>query len=321
MTFDQIDNDGFSSTYFKKSEPEPAVKSGYWKAAFGLQEVDGLVPSDYARSLAEKNVQGEMTLAEVGQALDEYHSVKQALPNRTDEADKVSQRIVKLLSDGWFDLSASMLTYIHGELFKDLEDVTYQPGRYKDDLYFKLEPILNGDSVMYAAPGSIDAYLDTAFRHEQQYRYDLVPGSRSYLSWADANNYADFISKVWSAHPFMEGNTRTVAVFAELYLRELGIDVDNTLFENESSFFRNALVRASYANLKVGVTRTCEPLLAFLTKLVEDPDIELDQRTLWCRPLFEHPEAVRNVSRADAKPLQDELLQAGIAARVLTEAR
>ena len=310
--------DGYSSTYFKKSEPEAPVKAGYWKAAFGLQEVDGLVPSAYARDLAAQNVAGRLTLDEVAEALDEYHAQgHEGVPARTDEADKVSQRIVRLLADGWFTLEPSMLSYIHRELFCDLDDGVYLPGQYKDGLYYKLEPILNGDSVMYAAPGSLDAMLAAAFGHEKGYAYASVDYGDPYLTWADSHNFADFVSKVWGAHPFMEGNTRTVAVFSELYLRELGMDVDNTLFEEESLYFRNALVRANYANLRVGVKRDVEFLVSFFAKLIEDRDLGLDEKDLWCVPLFEHPEAVRNVSLVDARPMQRELIRAGVVTRVL----
>ncbi len=33
--------------YIRQGEPNQAEKAGYWKTAIGLQQVDGLVPSDY----------------------------------------------------------------------------------------------------------------------------------------------------------------------------------------------------------------------------------------------------------------------------------
>ena len=58
-----------------------------------------------------------------------------------------------------------------------------------------------------------------------------------------------FVAKLWQIHPFREGNTRTTAVFAILYLRSLGFAVMNDLFANHSWYFRNALVRANYQNV------------------------------------------------------------------------
>jgi fido (protein-threonine AMPylation protein) len=45
---------------------------------------------------------------------------------------------------------------------------------------------------------------------------------------------AQFISGIWQIHAFSEGNTRTIAVFAIKYLRTLGFNIDNELFEKNS---------------------------------------------------------------------------------------
>ena len=61
---------------------------------------------------------------------------------------------------------------------------------------------------------------------------------------------AKFVSGIWQIHPFGEGNTRTTAVFTIKYLRSIGFDVNNDLFADKSWFFRNALVRANYRNVR-----------------------------------------------------------------------
>lgn len=43
-----------------------------------------------------------------------------------------------------------------------------------------------------------------------------------------------FISGIWQIHAFREGNTRTTAVFAIMYLRDLGFNVANDMFEKHS---------------------------------------------------------------------------------------
>ena len=48
------------------------------------------------------------------------------------------------------------------------------------------------------------------------------------------------------------------------YLRTMGFEVTNEPFENNSWFFRNALVRANYTNYEVSVRPTLEPLMDFL---------------------------------------------------------
>lgn len=53
------------------------------------------------------------------------------------------------------------------------------------------------------------------------------------------------IAKIWQIHPFREGNTRTVIVFAVLLARHLGFEVEHTLFREHSAYVCNALVWGS----------------------------------------------------------------------------
>ena len=57
---------------------------------------------------------------------------------------------------------------------------------------------------------------------------------------------------------FGEGNTRTTAVFFIKYMRVLGFDVTNDIFAENAWYFRNALVRANYNDLKNGGERNIE---------------------------------------------------------------
>lgn len=66
----------------------------------------------------------------------------------------------------------------------------------------------------------------------------------------------DFTSYIRSS----EDNTRTTAVFAIKHLRSIGFDVNNDLFADNSWYFRNALIRANYRNVRKEV----EPDMRFL---------------------------------------------------------
>lgn len=79
-------------------------------------------------------------------------------------------------------------------------------------------------------------------------------------------------------------------------------------------------MRACYQNRTIGVVLDEAPLVAFLSKLLEDSSDELDYDALWCVPLFQNPERVRNVSLADAWPVQQRLAKRGISAKVLLQA-
>ena len=62
-----------------------------------------------------------------------------------------------------------------------------------------------------------------------------------------------FVSAIWQTHPFREGNTRTVSTFLILYLRSIGIPADNGPFKKHADWFRDALVRSNYANIRKGI--------------------------------------------------------------------
>ena len=84
-----------------------------------------------------------------------------------------------------------------------------------------------------------------------------------------------------------EGNTRTTAVFFIKYLRTLGFDATNDIFAENAWYFRNALVRANYNNLKEGVHETTEYLELLLRNLLLDEKNELHNRSIHIIALFE----------------------------------
>ena len=62
-------------------------------------------------------------------------------------------------------------------------------------------------------------------------------------------------------------------------------------------------------------------LLACVPRVLGEDDVTLDDADTYCRPLFEHPELVRNVDAAFAAPMQRRLQEAGITAAVLADGR
>ena len=101
------------------------------------------------------------------------------------------------------------------------------------------------------------------------------------------HHLAIFVSRLWQIHVFGEGNTRTTAVFFIKYLRTLGFDVTNDIFAENAWYFRNALVRANYNDLKNGVHETTEYLEMFLRNLLLDEKNELHNRSMHISGVFE----------------------------------
>lgn len=115
--------------------------------------------------------------------------------------------------------------------------------------------------------------LEYDFDRERFFDYvGLEPGEM-------VRHFARFISNIWQVHPFREGNTRTTAVFAIKYLNALGFDVTNDAFFDNSWYFRNALVRAHYSNVKKGVSLNTEFLELFFRNLLGEKN-ELKNRYL-----------------------------------------
>ncbi|MBX3164779.1 MAG: winged helix-turn-helix transcriptional regulator [Bacteroidetes bacterium] len=72
--------------YIRQGEPNKAEKAKIWKTAIGLQQVDGLKPSDYLIETARQNIEGDITIEEVKQRIDVYYKQQPVKndENRTD---------------------------------------------------------------------------------------------------------------------------------------------------------------------------------------------------------------------------------------------
>lgn len=271
-----------------------AMRRHYWATAIGLQAVDGLEVSPYLRELAQSYEQGRCTLQETGELIRAYHTAEGSDRQATAEADLVSQRIAEMLEAGSFAFTPDMLLLVHRTLFQDMDEEAYQPGQYKTERLVKQEDILNGDSVLYADPTMIQASLDYLFREESRESYGTS------LSETDVARLAKFVSLLWQVHPFVEGNTRTVAVFSELYLGSLGFTVGNEPFQKHARYYRDALVRANYRNNEAGILPERGPLEAFYGNLLLDAGHPLNRKELICPELFDNPQLLKHIDLSRA---------------------
>lgn len=259
-------------TYLKQAEPEKKKRVDNWQVAIGLQEVDGKKPSKYLLDLAEDHIAGNISIGEVTSKLNTYYKI---LENRsraaegTEEADKVSGRIAEILGEQTFKFSPAFFLEIHRRLFQDILEEAGKLRRYN---IVKPEWVLGGATVTYASWESLKSTLDYDFSVEKEFSYEGISGTDA------IKHLGSFIAGVWQIHPFVEGNTRTVAVFFIKYLNTLGLAVNNTLFKENSWYFRNALVRANFADLTQGIYETKEYLLQFMENLLLSAGHKLKNR-------------------------------------------
>ena len=59
--------------YKEFGTPEQIVLGDNWRIAIGLQQTDLLTVSEYLISLVNRNLNGELTLAEVRQLIEEHY--------------------------------------------------------------------------------------------------------------------------------------------------------------------------------------------------------------------------------------------------------
>ena len=241
-------------SYIRGSEPNKREKASAWKTAIGLQAVDGLRTSDYLKDTAIKHIEGDISIDEVKKLINGYYqskTVRTLKDEETEEADKVSANIARILNEQSFAFSVTGFTSIHRRLF---EGIFKFAGKIRNYDITKKEWVLRGDTVLYVNSEDLHKALEYDLEQEKNFSFKG-------LSMDDiVVHIAKFISGIWQIHPFGEGNTRTTAVFAIKYLRSIGFDVNNDLFADNSWYFRNALVRANYRNVRKDV----EPDMSFL---------------------------------------------------------
>ena len=263
------------SEYLRAKEPGKAELAGLWRAAIGLQKVDGLTPSAYLVETARRNIEGEITIAEAGKIIGEYYKSKavraEAAKTRTDEADIVSQRITGILAEPTFSFSPASYVSIHRKLFAG---VYKHAGKIRDYNITKSEWVLKKDTVRYESADVIAATLEYEFERERRFNYKGLSPQETIA------HFSRFIADVWQIHAFGEGNTRTTAIFAAKYLRTLGYTVENDIFADNSFYFRNALVRANYTNVPKGIHPTLVYLERFFANLLLGENNELKSRYL-----------------------------------------
>ena len=259
--------------YIKQTEPGKRDKGYAWHTAIGLQAVDGLKPSKYLIDTAIKNIKGDISIDEAQKLLNTYYeeNPKADTEDRTEEADKVAVRIAKILSEKAFSFTPNEYISIHKKLFTGIYG---HAGKLRDYNITKREWVLNGATVLYGSASELRATLDYDFSEEKKFSYKN-------LSMEEIiHHLAIFVSRLWQIHVFGEGNTRTTAVFFIKYLRTLGFDATNDIFAENAWYFRNALVRANYNDLRNGVHETTEYLELFLRNLLLDEKNELHNRSM-----------------------------------------
>jgi fido (protein-threonine AMPylation protein) len=264
--------------YIRQGEPQKRERADAWRVAIGLQAVDGLKTSEYLQETARRNIEGEITIDEARELVKQYYIKKTAHDEGNEdreEADCVSSNISKLLQTDAFTYSVAGLAAIHRAIF---EGVFKHAGRFRDYDISKKEWVLRNDTVLYGRWQDLRMTVEYDLEQERQFDYTALNKDQM------IEHLAKFVAGLWQIHPFGEGNTRTTAIFTIKYLRSLGFSVNNDMFERHSWYFRNALVRANYRNVRKGINAEPLFLIRFFRNLLLGETNELKNRYMMINP-------------------------------------
>lgn len=267
--------------YIRQNEPDKQQRAYAWQTAIGLQAVDGLKPSEYLKDTARKHIEGEITIDKARELIKSYYQSKTSREPDDDEkheADSVSANITKILSTRTLDFSTNGYVSLHRRIF---EGVFKFAGKIRNYDIVKKEWVLDGDTVSYLNWEDLRLAIDYDIEQERNFSYAGLSIDEI------VTHITRFVSRLWQIHAFGEGNTRTTAVFAILYLRSIGFDINNNLFADHSWYFRNALVRANYKNIQKGIDYTPIYLERFFRNLLLGDRWDLRNRYLHIHPSAE----------------------------------
>ena len=191
--------------------------------------------------------------------------------------DDIAKKIDKYLEIDDFQFDINYLMAIHKYLFKGVIPFA---GNFRECNLTRKEKVLNNESLIYSDYKRIYLCLEYDFDNERKKNYVGISSEELVKS------IADFTFKIWQVHPFRDGNTRTVSVFVQKYLKSMGYCVDNNIFKENGIYFRNALVIAGYYNYELGVHRNMEYIMKFYKKLLIDKTIELVCEEVYVKELF-----------------------------------
>ena len=149
------------------------------------------------------------------------------------EADITNLAMTAIYDMKYDKFDTDTLCDIHRNIFGQIYDCA---GEFRTIQMVKYEEILGGDTVRYSLPKNIKKELKAIMK-------EIAKLSRKGDNDKDVVfRMTRIIPKIWQIHPFREGNTRTVIVFAVLLAKHLGFEVRHEMFKEYAAYVRNALV-------------------------------------------------------------------------------
>ncbi|MBS6397923.1 MAG: Fic family protein [Clostridiales bacterium] len=177
------------------------------------------------------------------------------------ESDYTLWRLSLMASGiGWEKYNFESLCDMHRYIFQDVFDWAGKPRIINIE---KEEAVLGDISIEYSDCFDIAGDARNVLQEMNQYPWDEVSFENVVTS------FGDFLARLWKAHPFREGNTRTIVTFCSMFIESKGIYIESDLFKDHAVYMRNALVAATAMFHDLGDLRKQEYLYRIIGDALE----------------------------------------------------
>ena len=151
-------------------------------------------------------------------------------------AKQFAVALIKLLKDPIEIKSCKDLLLLHRVLFRNVFEWA---GKIRTINVTQSEFILGENTVVYADFSQVMKEMDQV--DEQYMKLDWEKMTKETF----VDTLSNMIVTLWVIRPFREGNTRTLMVFIDLFMRKYGYEIDLGKFQVYAQDIRNALVWAT----------------------------------------------------------------------------
>lgn len=238
------------------------TKTSYLDVANNLTFFNHIEHSDLYNNLSNKYIKSELEYFEIEQNLKNFyhslHEINSDIKHQKDY-DILCFRIAYMLGDKSFVLNPVVFKNIHSFLYKDIFDFS---GNFREYNISQKESLSNHYPINFIDYKDIDKSLIYVF--DKELSYDYSTSSQNDM----IRNFANFFSSIWEIHPFVEGNTCTISIFMIKYLVHLGFNLNLSAFSDNSSVFKNGLIRSVYNNFPMDIYANFDLLISFLESLL-----------------------------------------------------
>ncbi|MCQ2476126.1 MAG: Fic family protein [Clostridia bacterium] len=151
------------------------------------------------------------------------------------EAELSRANMMILYEAGFNNFSESGICEIHKQLFGDVYEWA---GQFRKINISKREKVLGGASVWYSNVTEIEKDLKKAWNKINKTNWASLSRERF------AHKVAHLFPPLWQAHPFREGNTRTIVMLMTFFVEHYGYYFDQLLMAESAGYVRSAFVMA-----------------------------------------------------------------------------